>query len=70
MDTKRQLIGAKELAKILGIPKSSIWRYCREGTLPHYRLGRLILFDLREVLLSLKHGLGKSDPESGLQEGV
>lgn len=68
MDPLERLIGVKELAEILGIPRSSIWRACREGFLPHYRYGRLIRFRLQEVLLSLKHGIGKTAIEPGLQD--
>jgi excisionase family DNA binding protein len=48
------LIDAEQLSEILGLSLPSIWRYCREGRLPHYRIGRRVLFDLEEVRAALK----------------
>jgi len=48
------LIDAKEMAKITNIPVSSIWRGCRQGTIPHYRHGRIVRFDPDEVLRAMR----------------
>ncbi len=54
MNSENILVDAKTMAKITSIPLSSIWRGCREGTIPHYRYGRLVRFNLSEVLTSLR----------------
>lgn len=48
------LIDAEQLSEILGLSLPSIWRYCREGRLVHYRIGRRVLFDLEEVRAALR----------------
>ena len=54
MKIETTLIDAKTIARITGLPISSIWRGCREGTIPHYKYGRLVRFDPTEVLTSLR----------------
>jgi excisionase family DNA binding protein len=53
MEAKKTLIDAREMAELTRLPISSIWRGCRNGSLPHYRLGRVVRFDVSEVLASL-----------------
>lgn len=53
MEAKRTLIDAREMAELTRLPISSIWRGCRNGSLPHYRMGRVVRFDVTEVLSSL-----------------
>jgi excisionase family DNA binding protein len=48
------LIDAEALAEIVPLSLPSIWRYCREQRLPHYKIGRRVLFDLEEVKAALK----------------
>ncbi|MDY6796196.1 MAG: helix-turn-helix domain-containing protein [Actinomycetota bacterium] len=48
------LISAKQLSRYLQVPVSWCWRAAREGTIPHYRCGQYIRFDLDKVLNSLK----------------
>ena len=50
-----QLVDATVIAKITGLPKSTIWRGVREGKIPHYEYGNRYKFDPREVLESLKN---------------
>jgi len=49
-----QFVSAEKLSEILGLSLPSIWRYCREGRLPHFRIGRRVLFELEEVKAALK----------------
>jgi len=49
-----QLISTDELAKILGVKKSWLYRMVSRKKLPHYRCGKYIKFNLREVLRYLK----------------
>lgn len=67
MEMQERLVGVKEVAEILGVPRSTIWRACREGTLPHYRHKRAIRLSIQEVLLVWKHGISRI-AESGLQD--
>jgi excisionase family DNA binding protein len=48
------LINAEQLSEVLGLSLTAIWRYCREGRLPHYKIGRRVLFDLEEVRAALR----------------
>ena len=57
MTLEPRLLDAPELAAILGLQLTSVWRYCREGCLHHYRLGRRVLFDLEEVKQELREAV-------------
>jgi excisionase family DNA binding protein len=47
---KRGLVSAQTLSDILGVPRSSIWRLAREGTIPCIRIGRNLRFDKQAVM--------------------
>ena len=49
----KKYVTPEKLADTLDLPISSVWRLAREGMVPFYRIGRLIRFDLDEVLESL-----------------
>lgn len=49
----RELISAEELADVLGICYPNVWRLCRRGKIPFFKVGRFYRFDLSEVLLAL-----------------
>lgn len=49
-----RLVDARTIARLTGIPLQTIWRACREGTLPHFRLARTVRFDPVEVLNHLR----------------
>ncbi len=34
------LLGAEEVARLLGVKESTVWRWCREGTLPCLKIGK------------------------------
>ena len=44
------LLTAKEMARILSISEQEVRRCARLGYIPHHRVGRLMRFDLEEVL--------------------
>lgn len=48
------LVDAKEISQLTGIPLSTIYKSCRDGSTPHYRLGRAVRFDPDEVLASMR----------------
>jgi len=50
------LISAEALGELLSLPPASVRRLAREGRLPCYRAGRLLRFDLSEVMAALKAG--------------
>ncbi len=35
-----ELLGAEEVAELLGVKESTVWRWCREGTLPGLKVGK------------------------------
>ena len=48
------LISAEALGELLSLPPASVRRLAREGKLPVFRCGRLLRFDLEQVLESMK----------------
>jgi excisionase family DNA binding protein len=63
MENKTVLIDAKQMARLTSLPISSIWRGCRDGSLPHYRLGRVVRFDASEVLSFLRRNTASNNPQ-------
>ena len=55
-----RLLTASELADQIGISKFRLYELCREGAIPHIRLGRSVRFDPHTVLAWL-HGGGTSE---------
>ena len=51
-----QLIGVKEMASILGVPKSWLYQRTRFGQdkIPHLRVGKYVRFNPDEVINFLK----------------
>ena len=47
---RRRLIDATQVAEILGVSRSSVYRLAARRELPAYHLGRLLRFDAAEVL--------------------
>jgi excisionase family DNA binding protein len=52
--TEKELLGAEDVAALIGIKESTVWRWCREGRLPclkvgkHWRVRREVLEDFLE----------------------
>ncbi len=46
----KQLLSVNELAEYLNVPKSWIYDRTHRDAIPHIKLGRLVRFDLEEVL--------------------
>ncbi|MGI8462321.1 MAG: helix-turn-helix domain-containing protein [Solirubrobacterales bacterium] len=44
-----KLITADEVAELLQVPKSWVYRACREGALPAVRCGRYVRFDPADI---------------------
>lgn len=38
--TEYGLLGAEEVARLVGVKESTVWRWCREGTLPALKVGK------------------------------
>ena len=51
---KRSLVGADDLARHLGIKTQTVYLWVRQKRIPFYRVGRLVKFDLDEVLEHFK----------------
>lgn len=51
---ERRLVRVKTLSDIIGLPVSWIYRKTEEGKLPHVRAGKYLLFDVREILMTLR----------------
>ena len=57
-----RLVGIDELAEHLGMSVRNIRRLVSERSIPHYKLGRLIRFDVDEVVawLGASHVIGEA----------
>jgi excisionase family DNA binding protein len=49
-----KLITVEDAAKILGIHKSTVYRWCTMRYLPHYRVGTIILINEEELMEFIK----------------
>lgn len=49
------LIGRREVKQLLHVKSDvTIWKYCKDGKLPMYRIGRRILFKESEILEAIR----------------
>jgi len=44
-----RLLGAEEVALILGIPRKAVWVLAERGEIPYYRIGRRIRFSKEQI---------------------
>jgi excisionase family DNA binding protein len=44
-----KLVGAAEVAEIIGCTRKHVYDLAQKGRIPHYRIGGLIRFDLQEI---------------------
>ena len=49
MTEQRATITEAEFAKAVGVSRVTLWRMRQRGQLPHYKLGRRILYGQRHV---------------------
>ncbi len=54
------LLTTRELAKVLNVRESSIYRWASEKKLPVLRVGALVRFDLASVMAAMK---GETDDD-------
>ncbi len=40
MTEKKELLSAKDVADLMGVKETTVWRWCREGTLPCLKVGK------------------------------
>ena len=57
----RRYCTVKQLAEMLGVPVSQVYRKTREGELPHIRIGKYIRFDPDEVVCERHSEKGNFD---------
>ncbi len=53
---RQGLISANEIAELLGIQCQTVYLWVRQKRIPFYRVGRLVKFDVEEVLTQFKAG--------------
>jgi excisionase family DNA binding protein len=49
-----RLLDRKEISQIIGVNHLTVYRWTRSGVIPSYRCGKLLRYDLEEVLNALK----------------
>ena len=62
---KRSLIAANVLAGQLGIKTQTVYLWVRQKRIPFYRVGRLVKFDLDEVLAHFKVEVERDEGGAG-----
>lgn len=65
--TSEALMTAEQIAEILQLPLSTVWRLAREDRLPCLHAGRLLRFNLVEVLEVMRQ---KPDAQDQAAEGL
>jgi excisionase family DNA binding protein len=50
----KSLVNIHQMASILGLPVSWLYRRTCEGKMPHYKLGKYVRFDPDEVMSFVK----------------
>src|SRR5215207_9199736 len=38
--TEKDLLGAEDVAELMGVKETTVWRWCREGNLPCLKVGK------------------------------
>jgi hypothetical protein len=51
-----KLIRAKDLIKHVAVAERSVVRWFDQGLIPGYRIGKVVLFDLEQVMEAIKKG--------------
>jgi excisionase family DNA binding protein len=54
MDKHKETMTEKEFAKAVGVSRVTLWRMRQKGQLPHYKLGRRVLYGQHHVTEFLK----------------
>lgn len=54
MDKDRETMTEAEFAKAVGVSRVTLWRLRQRGQLPHYKLGRRVLYGQQHVTEFLK----------------
>jgi excisionase family DNA binding protein len=49
VSNEKKFLTVDELARLLGVPKSWIYDRTYRNEIPHYKLGRLLRFDLEKI---------------------
>src|ERR1044072_8796900 len=68
--TKRNLISANEIATILGIQCQTVYLWVRQRRIPFYRVGRLVKFDVDEVLARFKTNAETGNKQSAEEDSL
>jgi len=49
MAIERRYLGIEELAQYIGITKGTAYIWIHQRKLPHFKVGKLVKFDIREI---------------------
>ena len=64
------IISAEKAAEILGVSSWTVYEYCRQGVLPHKKLGRRVLLSKERLEDWVKGGEGDRQTVSGNSQAV
>jgi excisionase family DNA binding protein len=46
---EKEVINLKELCEYTGLSKSTIWKKTSNKTIPHYKVGKMLYFNIKEI---------------------
>lgn len=58
LQLKKPILQIQDVSILTGLTKSSIYRFTRLGTIPHYKKAKHLYFDREEILKWLKENRG------------
>ncbi|MBS3999162.1 MAG: helix-turn-helix domain-containing protein [Desulfobulbaceae bacterium] len=49
-DTEKTLISTSKLIEILGVSRTTIYKWRRDGKIPYFKIGKMVYFDLNDIM--------------------
>ena len=56
MNDDRKLLTSYQIGRAIGLSRSTVMRHAKAGIIPSIRIGRVLRFELAEVMAALKGG--------------
>lgn len=56
MDGLEKLLSVDDVSEILGLSRGQVYRYCRQGIIPHIKLSRQVRFSPKRIREFLESG--------------
>jgi excisionase family DNA binding protein len=60
-----KLLGVPEVAELLGVAKSEVYRLTERGKLPHFKAGKYLKYDQEEILEAIRRPFNGESGDNG-----